>query len=422
MPSVSKSIRALLTAILCLCMMPLPAFSADSDSLTFLHYWTGALNGGIDETAEAFNRGNPEFTVRATGFDHEAFKVSINVMLAGGTPPDIFSYWAGAKVESLVNQNYLASIDQVWTQSNLNTVFPPPMAEACTYHGQRYAIPLTQHYVAFFYNKKIFTTHNITPPTNWEEFIGVCDTLKQAGVTPIALGSRERWPAQFWFDYLLLRTAGPVYRHKLMNGLASYNDPEVKKVFSLWKSLLDADYFHGSPNVLDWAEAAQVVHADKAAMTLMGTWAIGLFDNQLGWQQDIDYDFFSFPIMDPKIPLTALGPLDVLVVSREGRPADVNSVLAYFSDPGPQMEMSRGSGALAPSQTIPISFYTPLQRRIISDIRKAPHWAFNYDLATPPEVAEHGLNAFKQFIDNPSMCNAIRQRLTTQSEAYFNTH
>ena len=59
--------------------------------------------------------------------------------------------------------------------------------------------------------------------------MAACKTLKGAGVKPFALGSKNRWPAQFWFDYILLRTAGPEYRAKLMAGEASYTDPEVMR-------------------------------------------------------------------------------------------------------------------------------------------------------------------------------------------------
>lgn len=380
----------------------LPSNGADTDTLIFLHYWTGPLSGGINEMAETFNRANRETKVRATGFDHESFKIGIKVMLAGGNPPDMFSYWAGAKTQAMVDSDYIVPIDDVWQEAELDQIFSPTVAKACTYDAHKYALPLTQHYVAFFYNKKTFESLDISPPANWEEFIATCDKLKHAGVRPVALGSREKWPAQFWFDYLLLRTAGPDYRQKLMTGHASYSDPEVEKVFVLWKSLLDAEYFNESPNQLDWAEAAGLVQSGKAAMTLMGTWIIGLFDGQLGWTQDKDYDFFQFPIMSQDIPMTALGPIDTIVVSREGKKTEVKKALAFFSDPGPQMEMSQKSGALSPSKAIPLSFYAPLQRRILRIIRNTPHWAFNYDLATPPEIAGHGLKAFKEFINNPA--------------------
>lgn len=62
-------------------------------------------------------------------------------------------------------------------------------------------------------------------------------------VTPIALGAKEKWPAQFWFDYLLLHTAGYEYRQQLMEGKISYTDVSVRKVFDLWAGLIDKGYF-----------------------------------------------------------------------------------------------------------------------------------------------------------------------------------
>lgn len=415
----SKTFQYGALALILTFILVAPSVSAEKKPLVFLHYWTGGLSGGIREMGRAFNRTKPMYPVQIKEFEHEAFKVSIGPMLAGGRPPDMFSYWAGAKVNALVSGNYLASIDEAWATGNLDDAFPSAVSKACTYFGQKYALPLTQHYVTFFYNKRVFTEHGITAPRSWEQFIDVCDQLKQAGVTPIALGSKERWPAQFWFDYLLLRTAGPKYREKLMSGHASYMDSEIDRVFIIWKSLFDAGYFNESPNQLNWEEASRLVHSGKTAMTLMGTWAIGLFEGKLDWEQETGFDFFRFPIMDKNAPMVALGPIDVIVVARQGRPDDVNEVLTYFSDPGPQMEMSKGSGALSPSRAIPPSFYTKLQRRILDVINQTPYWAFNYDLATPPQVAEYGLNLFQEFIASPKNYKRQLSDMAIITENYF---
>ena len=391
----------------------------ENRELIFLHYWSGVLSGGIDEMTEAYNRASPPFRVRATPFEHESFKQSIFSMLEGGSPPDMFSYWAGARTQALVDGNYLAPIDRVWSQAGLDKVFPAPVARACTCDGKKYGLPLTQHYVAFFYNKAVFEKHGLAPPSTWAQFRNVCKTLKAAGVTPVALGTRERWPAQFWFDYLLLRTAGPKYREKLMRGQASYDDPEVSKAFCQWRQLLEAGYFNATPSLLDWSDAAALVHSGKAAMTLTGTWIIGLFNASQDWKQERDYDFFRFPVMSRDVPMAALGPIDIMVIARDGHAEKASRVLAYFSDPGPQMEMSRGSGAVSPSLAIPPSFYTPMQARILKVIRKTDHWAFNYDLATPPEVAELGLEAFKLFVDQPGDLREILPRLAQQTRLAF---
>lgn len=393
-----------------------PSASADhANELIFLHYWTDDMSGGINEMMQAYNKLHGKTPVRSTGFEHESFKVGIKVMLDSGHPPDMFSYWAGARTETLVNLNYLASIDQVWMQANLDAIFPPSVQKACTYHGHKYALPLTQHYAAFFYNKKLFQQHDIAPPKDWKAFLKACETLKQAGVTPIALGSREKWPAQFWFDYLLLRTAGPDFRHELMNGSKPYDDPRVIKAFTLWKELLDAGYFNAMPNLLDWAEAAKLVHSGQAGMTLMGTWIIGLFENQLHWKQEEDYDFFRFPIINKSTPLAAVGPMDVVLVPNDGRQSEVNKILAYLSEPEPQMAMSRGSGALSPSSAVTMDFYPPMQQRILKTIRSTPNWAFNYDLATRPCIARQGLEMMARFLDSPDTYTTLLKQLAKDS-------
>ena len=83
-----------------------------------------------------------------------------------------------------------------------------------------------------FYNSALFEQVGAMVPTTWDELVDVAEKFKMAGIPAFALGSLDRWPAQFWFDMILLRTAGNDYREKLMNGDASYTDAEV--VRALW--------------------------------------------------------------------------------------------------------------------------------------------------------------------------------------------
>ena len=94
-------------------------------------------------------------------------------------------------------------------------------------------------------------------PTTWDELKATCETFKGLGIAPFALGSMNRWPAQFWFDYILLRTAGPEYRAKLMSGEAKYTDPEVVRTLELWAELVNAGCFNEDPNGIDWTDAAE---------------------------------------------------------------------------------------------------------------------------------------------------------------------
>ncbi len=111
----------------------------------------------------------------------------------------------------------------------------------------------------------------------------------------------NKWPAQFWFDYLLLRTAGPEYRAKLMAGEASYTDPEVVRAMELWAELAAAGCFTPDANAFDWTDAADQVANGEAAMNLMGTWITGYWNGN-GLTPVTDYDFFEFPVIDEGVP------------------------------------------------------------------------------------------------------------------------
>jgi ABC-type glycerol-3-phosphate transport system substrate-binding protein len=421
----SLSRVALALALALLIALPLMAGgaretqTAGPTKVTFFHYFSGTLSGGVDDMAKQFNAEQSKYILVPTAVDHEAFKTSIRVMLAGSNPPDLFSYWAGALVQFVVDADRLVPIDDVFEANKLNDLFPPAVQQGCTYSGKKYFLPLTQHYVPFFYNKAVFAKAGVTPPKTWEEFLKVCDTLKKAGFTPIALGSRERWPAQFWLDYPLLRTAGPEYRARLMNGQASYTDPQVLTAWELWKTCVDRGYFNENPNAYDWAEASTMVGRGEAAMTLMGTWFMQL-DDSIGWSPGKDYDFFPFPVVDASVPDVAVGPIDGVVAAKEARnPAAAKEVLARLAGVGPQTAFNKGSGALAPNKNVPDSTYNGLQLKVKALLATIPNWAFNYDLATPPPVADVGLNAFSNFLANPSDYKKILQDTQEAAQKAF---
>ncbi len=398
-----------------------PAQATPKTSITFLHYFTDSLSGGFDGIARLFNGQSPRFELKAVSLNHEAFKTSIQATLTSGHPPDLYSYWAGARTAAIVKD--LEPIDDVWQQAKLDERFAPSLVRAASdYQGHKYLLPLTQHYVAFFYNKKVFDAHRLQPPRTWDDFLAVCATLKANGVVPIALGAKDRWPAQFWFDLLLLRSAPYEFRQKLMTGQASYSDPKVKAVFSRWASLIERGYFNADPNALAWDSGANdMVYQGKAAMTLMGTWNMGYFGNDAHrWVAGQDYDFFPFPTIEPKLPGVALGPIDGLVLPKKALNHEgAKAVMVYLAGTEAQQAISRDSGALAPNTQVPRQFYSNIQQRVMDEMAKSPHFAFNYDLATPPAVATLGLAAFSEFLAFPKAHPQITATLAHEAAAQF---
>ena len=395
---------------------------AQSGEITISHYFTGEL--GLKAFNEQIARfeGATDFTLKDSPVGHEDYKTDILVRASGNSLPDVFSYWAGARVQFIADSGALHPIDDMWEKAGLGDVIAKSIAASATmYNGHRYLVPMNYHYSGMFYNKTVLADAGVSEmPTDWDGFLALCKTLKDAGVTPIALGSANRWPAQFWFDYLLLRTAGPDYRAKLMSGEASYDDAEVQRAMGMWKDLTDAGYFTENANADSWTDASDKVARGDAAMTLMGTWITGYW-NGLGLVAGQDYDFFPFPTIEAGLPVASVGPVDGLVIAANASNVEGAEAFLDFmvSNTEVQAAWSKAQGALSANVNVDPSNYNSVMLKAFNTVDESEVFAFNYDLATPPPVAEVGLSMFARFMDDPSQVGEILSQAATDAKAAF---
>jgi len=376
---------------------------AQQQDISIVHYYSSAL-GQETMTAlfDTFEAAYPEYKIVDNSAGHEDFKTQILVTIAGNNPPDIFSYWAGARTQFVVDADRLMPLTDFWDENNLDDIIPAGVKPAAVYNGEIYNIPMNVHIVGFFYNPKVMEAAGITEmPTTWDGFIAMCDTLKAAGVDPIALGSLNRWPAQFWFDYMVSYTAGADYRQALMAGEAAYNDPEVATAMETWKQLTDAGYFVPDANAYDWTDAADQVANGDAAMTLMGTFITGYWDGN-GLVAGEDYDFFPFPVINPDLPVVTHGTVDGWAVpASAANPDGAKALLLHMLTPESQATWALGQGALAAVNNVDPSIYSPVMKKA-ADYLAQVQFLSGYDLSTTPPMAEGGLNMFAQFMNDPS--------------------
>src|SRR3954447_6867573 len=129
-----------------------------------------------------------------------------------------------------------------------------------------------------------------------DDFTKLAGQMKKDGLTPIAFGDSDGWPAMGTFDYLNLRINGYDFHVQLMAGEKSWSSNEVKTVFDTWKGLLP---YH-QPDSLGrtWQEAAQGLLNKQSGM-----YTLGLFVGQQfpeGADRD-DLDFFPFPEIDSEV-------------------------------------------------------------------------------------------------------------------------
>ncbi len=399
--------RALVLLLVPLLTLGAAAAVVAQEEVNISHYFSGELNQDNLNTVMANFTEETGISVVDSPIGHEDFKAGILAGVASGVLPDVFSYWAGARVQFVVDAGALQPIDAMWDAAGLDDVVPAGVADAATlYNGERYFIPFNIHYAALFYNPKVWAEAGIEVPDTWAGLLEAFAAFEAQGIDPIALGSKFRWPGQFWFDYLLLRTAGPDYRNALMAGDASYEDAEVVHAMTVWQSLIDAGYFVDGANAYDWVDAADQVANGEAAVTLMGTWIGGYWKGQ-ELVPGVDYDFFEFPPVHPHlhidVPQAGVGPIDGWVMTANADAESAGQLLQFLvSDKYTQALWNVSYGSLSPNSGVSPIFYDSVAAKAGASIANAAVYAFNYDLATTPPVAECGLDMFSAFMDDSS--------------------
>jgi len=393
-----------------------------SGEVVFFHYWSsGSWLDSVNAFLDGFNKKYPDIKVKRNDVESEAFKTSIGVTLAGGNPPDVFSYWAGARTKFFVDRDLCLDISEFWKTTELDKSFSPETkAAAATYNGKEYAVPISMFPMYVYYNKNIFDKYGLVAPKTWDEFLNVCDTLKSNGVIPIALGSKNRWPAYVWFDCLLVRSAGPDFREGLMQGKESYTDPKVLKAFELWKDLLDKGYFDKNHASYNWAEALATMVRGETAMNYQGAFATGALITDLKQKPLEDFDFFKLPPIDPSIEEAIAVSYDVIVApSKAPNPEALKYFLGYAASVEGQEVFKQYIGCLSPNINIPEEKYSKLEKKEIAEMTGVRAF-FPYDLATDPAVADVGLTAFSKFLANPADIEKILVEVENAAKEVFN--
>ncbi len=202
-------------------------------------------------------------------------KAVLQARMVEGTPPDSFQVHGGAElIDSYVKTGMMEPITDLLKDWQIREKFNPQIIELCSYRGEVYSIPVNVHRGnVLWYNQKLLARYHIMPPTNYETLLKACQILKKAGITPLALGDRNKWEATHLFETLLAQELGVVRYNGLWKKQTSFDDPKIRIVLEHFKKL--SQYANKDHASLTWQDATKMLFEGKAAFNIMGDWAEG---------------------------------------------------------------------------------------------------------------------------------------------------
>jgi glucose/mannose transport system substrate-binding protein len=277
--------------------------------LEIYHWWTApGEREAADAMFAALKEAYPDITVDENpnpGGGGVNQRVVLQSRIAAGDYPDTFQTLGGAELKNYVDSGVLEPLDDFYAETGYGDQIPGPLLSAVSVDGHPYVVPLNMHIQnILYYNKKLFDELSLTPPTTFDELIAACDAIKAAkpDMACLGLGSKEKWGDAFVFDSIYLELAGAENYVKLYKGETDVTqDANYRTALERFAQLVP--YINTDHSGLTWDQAVGLVGSETAAMTIMGTWAIGAFTKGSNWEPDVDFGAVTFPQKPDRILL-----------------------------------------------------------------------------------------------------------------------
>lgn len=170
----------------------------------------------------------------------------------------------------------------------------PEQLENKMIDGHLYGLPVSSSTsLGVVYNRRIFDSLNLTIPSSYEEFVELCKTLKESGITPLYASDKDSWTTQIGFGSVSVQVTDPKTWEKIKSNQLKWSQVEM---FSNILNDLAALRWDGYTNE-NYMEAtytsaiAEIAH-ENAAMYIAGQFFISDVKAQ---NPDIDLMMFPFP-------------------------------------------------------------------------------------------------------------------------------
>ncbi|MEV4798767.1 ABC transporter substrate-binding protein [Nonomuraea sp. NPDC049421] len=367
------------------------------------------------KTLDTVVKGFTQATTRINTVDHNTFQENINRYLRG-TPEDVFTWFAGYRMQFFAEQGLAVDISDVWQE--IGGDYTQAFKDQSTgVDGKQYFVPFTYYPWAVFYRKSLWRERGYEPPATLDEFTALARKMKADGIVPIAFADKDGWPAMGTFDILNMRINGYDFHISLMAGKESWTDPRVRQVFDTWRGLME---FH-QPAALGrtWQEAGQSLAQKKTGMYLLGMFVAQQFPEA---DRD-DLDFFTFPAINPAYGTDSIdAPIDGYMISAKAKNVEgAKALIKHFAQASSQdIATKLDPGTLAASSKADTSGYSALQKRGAELVSKATHIAQFLDRDTRPDFASTVMiPSLQTFVGKPDEIDPLLASIEKQKANIF---
>ena len=275
-----KTLAMLLAVIMILSLGSVVAFADKSVTLNVVTSYGGddGNRKNFENAVKAYEESTGNKVNDGSATSNEEWKAKVLTDFETGSEPDVLFYFTNADAEPFISAGKVVSIDEIRAEypdyaSNMKSSMMAVAAD-----GKQYSVPSSGYWENMFVNKAVLDDCDVAvpgPDYTWDQFLADCETIKEAGYTPIACSLVE--VPHYWFEFTVMNN-GTVENH--LDVPTAGDDAAAAK----WaaglndiKALYEAGYFPANTLTASDAETVELFNAGEAAFLIDGSWKVGYF-------------------------------------------------------------------------------------------------------------------------------------------------
>lgn len=241
------------------------------------------------KTLDLFMETYPHITVDLAQLPPGEYNQLLYADMELGVGPDVYHVFGGDGGREYYDAGFLLTFDEEMIPNLAN--FPESMLAAVEVEGGYRGVPAYANPFGAVYNKEIFDKYNLEEPETWEEFLAVCQTLLDNGITPLDIGTA--WTNHVGGIYFPAIGSsfygGEEGRLKLVAGELLMTDKPFVDAFEALLQL--RPFMPDNFQDLDFTGRANTFLAQETAISIHGMWLL----NYLA-ASEITFEIGFFPM------------------------------------------------------------------------------------------------------------------------------
>jgi alpha-glucoside transport system substrate-binding protein len=374
----------------------------------------GVWGGGELESFQAVAAGWEQETGGTMEFEGTRDLTAIlRARVSGNNPPDMAILPNPALMVEFAKAGVLQPIDEMLDMAQLAADYGEAWIDQGSVDGALYGLFIkaaTKSTV--WYSPAQFEQNGWAVPTTWDEMIALSDEIVVAGNAPwsvgVESGGASGWPGTDWIQEILLAESGPDIYDQWVAHEIPWTDAAVKSAFEKFGEIvLTEGYVPGG------AQAALATNFEDASylpfdtppqayMYFLGAFTQGFITAQFpDLVAEEDYDFFSFPTINPAHAGAVTGGGDIIIVFNDS--PSVHSLLNYLAQADPWESWAAAGGYASPNKSLPLSVYPdPISAKAAEQLTESAIFRFDADDLMPGEVQAAFFKAILDYLQNPA--------------------